>query len=79
MQDDLPQPVISMNNTWKTVITIAVLLFHGAIVVYLIFYGKSDNSLHTSAMAWSFATGAAILAGLGFGAIAPLIATALKK
>ncbi len=58
----------------KLTLAILALTFNGSIIIYLLWRGKSDNSLHTSALAWSYATGVGILAGLGFGELAPLLA-----
>jgi hypothetical protein len=57
----------------KLIFAIAALLFCGATAVWLILYGKADNSLHTSALSWAFTLAAGVLAGVGFGAIAYLI------
>ena len=66
-------------ETWKFAVTLLTLGFHGSIVVFLIVSGKSDNSLHSSAMSWSYLTAAGILAAIGFGTLTPLISSALLK
>jgi hypothetical protein len=68
-----------MIDPTKLTLALAALTFNGSIIIYLLWRGQSDNSLHKSAMAWSYATGfgvlagLGILAGLGFGELAPLL------
>jgi len=69
---DSPTSIVEINETWKTVIIIVVLIYNGLLSAAVVMWGDPANSLHTSALAWSFATGAAILAGLGFGSVVPL-------
>lgn len=45
-----------------------VLGFCMALIAYTMLLGKSDNSLHQSALSWSFALILAILFGFGVGA-----------
>ncbi len=73
------QPDIQINSTWKVVIAIAVLAFNGAIIALLIWKGDTNNSLHTSALAWSYMSGLGVLAGIGFGAIAGLLPSLVVK
>lgn len=70
---------VEINQTWKTILTICVLACNGSIIVWLILYGKADNSLHTSALGWSYLTVLGILAGLGFGAISGALPTLFEK
>src|SRR6478752_5087905 len=56
-------------NNFATV----ALLFCGAIIVWVVLYGKPDNSLHASALARSFTVFGGVLAAIGFGAISTLI------
>lgn len=60
---------IRMNSSARIAFAIAFLLFFSAIIVYVIIYGKADNSLHSSALAWAFLGVMGILAALGFGAV----------
>lgn len=73
------EPAVSLNNSWKIAVTLLALAFHAGIVVWLIAYGRADNSLHASALSWAFATAAGVLAGIGFGALAPLVTAIFKK
>jgi amino acid transporter len=57
----------------KAIFAVAALLFCAGIIVWLLLYGKADNSLHSSALSWAFCIGAGVLAGVGFGAVAHLI------
>lgn len=63
------------NRLWFAWLTLA---FCAALVVWTTLYGVPSNSLHASAQAWAFGIMAAILAGFGFGAVAPTLA-GLKK
>jgi amino acid transporter len=49
------------------------LIFCAATIVWIILYGKADNSLHASALSWSYSLAVGIFAGVGFGAVAYLI------
>jgi hypothetical protein len=69
----------SLNATWKGVVTIASLLFNAGIIGAIIWNGDGANSLHTSALAWSYMCGAGILVGLGIGAITPQISAAFAR
>lgn len=70
---------VDVGRTWTTVIAICSLLFNAAVILYIVLAGDPVNSLHTSALAWCFASGLAILAGLGFGAISSLVPQLIKK
>jgi 4-amino-4-deoxy-L-arabinose transferase-like glycosyltransferase len=52
---------------------IAGLLFCAGTILWILLYGKADNSLHTSALSWSDSLAFGIFAGVGFGAVAFLI------
>lgn len=69
----------TLGRTWVTVVTIFCLLFNASVISYLLVLGKADNSLHASAMSWSYTTAAAILVALGFGSLTPLIAALVTK
>ncbi len=73
-----PTPA-SFNNSWKAVITLAALLFNGGIIVFCLWKGVPSNSLHTSALAWSYLLGAGILVGLGVGTITPALTEVFKR
>lgn len=62
-----------VNNTGRAALALVALAFNAAIILYLIYYGKAENSLHASALAWSYATSIALLAGLGLGAALPTV------
>jgi hypothetical protein len=49
------------------------MLFNVAVIVYLIYCGDKANSLHSSAMAWSYLTNIGILVGLGFSSLAGVL------
>lgn len=73
MSEQQQVPPISINSTWRVIFAIVGLLFFSTIIVYLILYGNKDNSLHQSALAWSFLCDVGILAALGIGQIAEYI------
>jgi hypothetical protein len=58
---------------WKIAFAVLALAFNAGLVVWLMLYGKPDNSLHTSALSWAFTLSVGVLAGGGFGAVADLI------
>jgi hypothetical protein len=58
---------------WKIAFAVLALAFNAGLVVWLMLYGKPENSLHTSALSWAFTLSAGVLAGVGFGAVAHLI------
>ena len=69
-----PAPeIIYMNTTWKVVFACLALLFFSSIIVYLIIYGHEKNSLHESALAWSFLGDMGVLAALGIGSVLEII------
>jgi hypothetical protein len=63
------------NRLWFAGLT---LVFCAGLVLWTTLCGVPSNSLHASAQAWAFGIIAAILAGFGFGAVAPSLA-GLKK
>lgn len=72
-------PLISMNSTARIVFGCIFLAFFSGIIVYLILYGKADNSLHSSALAWCFLGDIGILAAFGFGGIAEYLPYVFAK
>jgi Co/Zn/Cd efflux system component len=68
-----------INNTGKAVVAILVLLFNIVCIVWLMAYGHAENSLHASALSWSYTLTALVLGGLGIGSLAPSIMEALVK
>jgi TRAP-type C4-dicarboxylate transport system permease small subunit len=69
----------TFNNTIKGVLTITTLVFHAGIILFCLRWGDPANSLHSSALAWSFAISVATLAGIGIGALTPSILEVFKK
>jgi len=65
--------------TWQIVLAWLGLAFHAGTIAYLIARGRPDNSLHASALSWAYLTAAGILAGIGFGALTPLLAPGLLR
>ena len=46
------EPIV--NKTWRAVIAIAIIAFCIATVWWLLLYGAPTNSLHASALSWSY-------------------------
>ncbi len=61
-------------RTWRHIITLTTVLFCWCLIGLLVWRGASDNSLHSSALAWSFSVQLVVLVGLGFQAAVPLLA-----
>lgn len=56
-----------VNKTVQAVLGIAVLAFNGAWISWLILFGKTENSIHISALSWLFTASLFIMAGFGLG------------
>jgi hypothetical protein len=54
-----------VNNTYRAVITIALMIFSVGTIVWLLAKGVHDNSLHASALSWSYTMLVACMVGLG--------------
>lgn len=68
MTDGSPIPPASRSA--RTVMAFVAMAFCFAVIALLLWSGSDRNTLHTSALAWSFAlVGAVILGTLGFGAL----------
>lgn len=70
---------VSIGRTWVTISTITCLLFNAGVVCWLLAFGRSDNALHVTAMSWSYMTAAGMFAGLGFGALAPMVSMLMGR
>lgn len=55
--------------TTRRRIVIITLLFTQFLIVFLVFKGEPSNSLHTSALAWSFMANLAVLFAYSFGIV----------
>jgi len=51
-------------------IVYATLIFCAAIIGYIVIWGAEENSLHQSALAWSFSLSGFVIASYVFGAVA---------
>ncbi len=70
MTDPVVTPPVQMPTwEWRTAIGLIVLLFNGGIIVWCIGWGNPANLLHQNALSWSYISGLAVLAGLGFGTV----------
>lgn len=67
------------NKTLRALIGLTTLAATTILIAWLMFYGKSENSLHQSALSWAFTLHALILVGFGFGAALPTLANLLPR
>lgn len=65
LSNGLPLPT---RQTRKQLV-IATLIFCWLIIAYVVGFGKPDNSLHTSALAWAFASSMGVVFAYVFGAV----------
>lgn len=77
MTDPTPQDLLP-KRVRINLVCITV-MFCLSLIAFLIAKGSPTNSLHESALAWAFVMVGAVLAGLGFGAVAPLLANLRMK
>lgn len=59
---------LPLRKTRKQIV-IATLAFCWSVVAMLLWKGEPTNSLHTSALAWAFATSTAVIFAYVFGAV----------
>lgn len=64
---------MTVNSNWRSFAGVTSGLFFAAIVVWLVLYGKPENSLHASALSWSFTGIIGLLISVGFSEIASVI------
>ena len=55
----------NLNASWRSVVALIVLTGQGAMIVWLVLYGNSSNTLHQSALGWSYVTGLLVLGAIG--------------
>ena len=72
-------PESPVNRTGQAIIGITVLILCGVLVVWLMMFGKADNSLHSSALSWSFTLIGVIVIGFGIGAALPQILELVRR
>ena len=60
-----PQYVASSQTRRR--IVVSSLVFSWALILWILLYGSDDNSLHTSALAWSYTYNMVILFAYSFG------------
>lgn len=68
-----------VNKTLRAVLGIGTIAFCMATIVYLIWHGKADNSLHASALSWSYTIIIAMLIAFGLGNAIPALINLLPK
>jgi hypothetical protein len=54
----------------RRAIVVSTLLFCWSLIAYVVIGGDGNNSLHTSALAWAFATSVTVIFAYVFGAVA---------
>lgn len=62
-----PEYVASVGT--RRSIAITSLLFTWSVITYILIYGDSFNSLHSSALAWAFATNILVMFAYAFGTV----------
>lgn len=67
------------NKTIRATLGIVTLGASAALIAYLVSKGTAGNSLHESALAWSFTLIALVLVGFGFGAALPALTNLLPR
>lgn len=67
------------NKTIRATLGVVTLLLAAALIAYLVSKGTPGNSLHDSALAWSFTLIALVLVGFGFGAALPALTNLLPR
>lgn len=63
------QPEFVASSRTRRNIVLASLIYSWVVIVVLLSTGEPTNSLHTSALAWAFATNMAVLFAYSFGTI----------
>jgi hypothetical protein len=60
---------VRVNSNWRSFAGVSSGLFFAGTIVWLVLYGRPENSLHASAMSWSFCGLIGILVSVGFSEI----------
>lgn len=68
-----------LNTTWRIVFAAITLAFNAAVLWWLLLYGNEGNSLHASALSWTFMLSGCVLAGIGFGAVKDIVPSLFGK
>lgn len=66
---DISTGVVLPTRSTRRNIVIGVLLFSWALITWIVLKGDPANTLHQSAMAWSFATSIGVIFAYVFGAV----------
>ena len=61
----MDQQPTNLNASWRSALAVVVLVFQGALIVWLILYGNGTNSLHQSALGWAYVTLLLVLGAIG--------------
>lgn len=73
MTDMISNSTISAGRSTHIVFGAVVTAFCLGLIAFIVLEGSPTNSLHTSALAWSFATVGVVMASFGFPAAVQLI------
>jgi hypothetical protein len=68
---------MTVSDNWRALTGVASFLLFATTIVWLLLYGKPDNSLHQSALSWSYFGLLGIIVSVGFSSVMDLIT--LKK
>jgi hypothetical protein len=76
----IPAPVAApiVNATIRAVVTLSVLTFAIGLIVFCVVSGDADNSLHQSAMSWSFMLVIFTMIALGIDSAAAAFITTMR-
>lgn len=76
MSEELARPI---RWEWRYVAGMLSIGFFCYVICYVIWWGKADNGLHSSALSWSFMCMLAVLVGMGVAASIPDILKLMGK
>lgn len=64
---------MTVSSNWRTFAGVASGVFFAYTITWLLMYGKPENSLHASALSWSFTGFIGLLVSVGFTAAATIV------
>lgn len=80
MSDDTGAPSATAGWNVRVIFGSGIIAFCMAVIAFVVLKGTPGNSLHDSALAWSFALILAVMGGFGVGTLAaPLLSVLSKK
>jgi hypothetical protein len=64
---------MNVSSNWRSFAGVTSGLFFAAVITWIILYGKPENSLHASALSWSFTALLGLLVSVGFSEIVQVV------